>query len=516
MIVASRDWQAALAEPTALKFAGDLQWDKALLASDEAARHRLGIEPRLSALYRASRVSRDAAAYRTQQLLDMIQRASRQPPAAETDPESIKRELASRMRLAHEDVEAFEKYFEIGVTVGNSLLRYCPAYPHVASFISDLWLLRAQLTAIQEQAGPLPLRTIETDPFEQARLWLLREFQTSRLSPELGLQLLRLSEHRPMLERLDMLRIPMRSGPIHPSVEPALMELMRNQEFGPAMQALLAAARPAAEGQSPWPDAYSPETLRLAAIAHKPGGDFEQAAALSGQAAQLLDQIRDRFPTGAAHAMSDQAEYLLLSDPARPQRAVAAMHKALELWPGRSRPQERLAFERTLVMYQLAAGQEADARRLLAELLGPAASQANVEQNTGMAYARLCQMFMPFAPEHRPAPFKEWLQQALLQASRQVEPLLIAATVTLEEGQDDAAAANLQALEELLQNPDQLAAILRPLLNRFPNAPVLQAFAAPRLPEWAQATQPAATLPSATTSPAPPTTRAHDFFPGTE
>src|SRR5690606_38653740 len=98
---------------------------------------------------------------------------------------------------------------------------------------------------------------------------------------------------------------------------------------------------PAVSGATPWLDPYSPETLRLIALANKRRGAFDESAAMAGRAAELLDQIRDRFPVSATFAMQDQAEYLLLLDSGRPERALAAFREGLKHWPVNFRPQER-------------------------------------------------------------------------------------------------------------------------------------------------------------------------------
>ncbi len=514
LVVAGRDWHAALAEPQVARYAGQFQWEKALQAADECARYRLGLEARLGAFYRATSVARDAAAFTAHRLQDMIQRAGQPLPESGDGPH--RRDMSAITRLAEEDVANFERYFDLGVRTGQTLLAYCPTFPNVAAFISDLWLLRSQIAGVQTPGGPLPLASLPTDPLEQARLWMLQEFRADRLSAELGLRLLQLSHGQDMLERLNMLRIPIRTGPIHPGVEPALIELMQEDSFGSAIEALLAAARPATLSSGNWPDPYSPESMRLAALAYKRRGMFEQAALLAGQAAQLLDQIRSRFPANAGYAMSDQAEYLLLGDPDHPERAIGAAQKALELWPESFRPQQRQVLDQSLVIYLLAAGAEAEGRQIIAAILVQDASSADVERSLGLAYLQLCQRFMPFVPEKRPPKLKDWLQRSLVLATGRPEPLMLATTVTLEAGQEDVAIQNLQTLEQMVQNPEAMAVFLRSLLARFPSSPGLKSFAATRLPEFGQTTQPAQERPAATSQPAAPATRSPNFFPNLE
>src|SRR5690606_8878755 len=121
--------------------------------------------------------------------------------------------------------------------------------------------------------------------------------------------------------------------------------------------------------------------------------------------------------------MNDQAEYLLLGDTARPERALAAFREGLRLWPESFRPQERARFERAEVIYLLATGDEAAARQLLTRLLGSGGTAEGLNQSLGFAYVELCQRFMLLRPEGRPGRFKEWLQQALMLAANQPEPL---------------------------------------------------------------------------------------------
>jgi O-antigen ligase len=350
--LATQDWQSALADPPIAKFASQLQWDKALSSALQAAEHRLYLEGRLSALYQASRVARDASAHRVGQLRGTVERG-----AADT------RNQASVLRLVQEDVRAFDEFFTLGVGMAARFMNVCPFYPNVSGFASDQWLMRAQLMEIQDQVGPIGLTVTKEDPLTQARMWLEYEYAADRLRPEIGLRLLRLSEDRPIRDRLDLLRIPMRSGAIEPSVEPALAILMQDPKFGGAIDGMLSYAQPAAQGVQPWPDPYAPESLRLAALAHKLRGDFETAAALSGEAAKLLDQIRDRFPYNSSYAMADEAGYLLLADPTKANRAVGAMQQAIARWPATGDRRIMDGFRRLLAVYWLAAGNEAEAMR---------------------------------------------------------------------------------------------------------------------------------------------------------
>ncbi len=78
----------------------------------------------------------------------------------------------------------------------------------------------------------------------------------------------------------------------------------------------------------------APETYRLAAACHALRGEFAQAAAASGRAAQLYEPMRARFPAQEAVALAEQAEYLLracLLDAPSPATPLAAAPRAAEL-----------------------------------------------------------------------------------------------------------------------------------------------------------------------------------------
>lgn len=474
------DWQAALADPPIAKFASQLQWDKALNSAAQAAEHRLYLEGRLSALYQASRVAHDASSHRVGQLREMMERSTQDA-----------HDQASVLRLAQDDVHTFEQYFNVGVGLAMRFMNLCPFYPNVSGFASDQWLMRAQVKEIQDQMGPIGLTPTQDDALAQARMWLEYEFAANRLRPEVGLRLLRLSEDRPIHDRLDLLRIPMRSGAIDPGVEPSLAALMQDPKFGSAIEGMMSYAQPAVQGTKPWPDPYAPESLRLAGVAHRLHGNSESAAALSGEAAQLLYSIRNRFPYNASYAMADEAGYLLVGDPTHAERAVGAMKQAIERWPATGDPRIKDAFRRQLAVYWLAAGNEAEAMKIITSVSIPQATPEVQQQMLGAAYADLCQRFLGIPPNGRAPKFKDWLQRALVLAPDWPPVRIVAATVTLEQGQDQIAVENLEAVEKALQDQDQFAAVVHSLLLRFPQAPALREFALKRFPDIVPASQPA-------------------------
>ncbi len=468
--IASRDWSGALADPRISTYAGKRQWEEAMQAASVAARGRLAIEGQLSAVYQLVQVAHDAAGWQLQQLREMLDPARQQG-----------KQPAAVRRLAAEDAAAFEHYFEVCVNTGSQLLRVMPAYPNVAGWIADVWLYRQEMTELASSLGGFGLREPGVSCLDQARQWLAMAYLADRLNAELALRLLQLSGQQPLPQRLNLLRLPLRSGPIHPALEPALAALMQDRAFEPLMNQLLAEGQQiAASGGQAVAEAYVPETLRLAALASKLRGQFERAAALADGAARLSEQIRLRFPRAVFFARQDQAKYLLLADPGHAERAVEAAKMALSAWLGAASDAEPKELRKALSLYLLAAGDEDGAGQVIQSLLNRPASADVMRSNIGSGYAELCQVFMMLPPQIRPEKFDDWLKRALQLAPDYGMSRMMAARAALEMGRDAAAVEHLKALDEIMDDPQQMSALLQRLASEFPDAAGLREFAISR------------------------------------
>jgi O-antigen ligase len=472
LTAAVRDWQGALADTAVGQSIDRQEWEEALAKAAVAGRYRLSIEDFVSAGDQATRAAHAAAIHQVRQLQDTAERAAQPQKPAELgrqpgiDPLQI-------THLAREDAIRFDRYFSACLAEADTLLRRMPAYPHVAGLVADVWLARQALEAAEQQLG---LRPEAGSYIDEARQWMLLEYMRDRLDAENAVRLFQLSGHRPLAERLNLLRLPLRRGPIHPFVEPALFRLMQEPRFEPLINQLLSQAELAlAAPVEEWPDRYAPETLRLAALAHRLQGNVGNSAAMAIEAARLLERIQDRFPRALAYARMDRARYLLLADPVHAERAVESASEAIAGAPWLA-GDERVGFLRDLALYHLAAGNEEAARTTFRASGEPEMPAEMVEHNIGYAYGELYQAFMRQEPGRRPPAWDQWLERSLQLVPDWPTGQLLAARRALELGQSMSAVAHLKNAQQYL-DAEQMQGMVESLLAEFPDDQLLRAYA---------------------------------------
>ncbi len=495
--VARRDWVGALATQTVIAQADRSQWAGALEQAAIAETHQLSVEDRLYASYLKTRVAHQAARHQVQQIHRMIARLGDQ----ERGRDNI-------LQLAREDSARFDHYFRLCLETGESLLKRMPVHHAVAGLIADAWLLRQN---IEETGRQLGLRNQARSYAPIARRWMQAEYGRDPLDADNALRLFSLSGDQPLIDRLNLLRLPLRRVgrclEVHGRMEAALAVLMQAPEFESVMARLRVRTRATMDNPDalPWPDRYAPETLRLDALAACRRGEFARASAAAAEAAKLSAKIGARFPTASSYARLDQAHYLLLAHPEEATRAVAACRQAVADWPMvRNREEELRPLRRDLSFYLLAAGDEEGASRTL-RLIDPTMTGENLQRNIGYGLAGLCRMFVPFPQKDRPAAFGNWLDRSLRLAPGSLVARQIAVHVAFESGDDAAAIAHLEKMEQIVADPQQMAGYVRNLLSQFPDNPALRAFIASRTSPEAPATQPAATAPASLPSAWPTT-----------
>ncbi|UCD29087.1 MAG: O-antigen ligase family protein [Planctomycetota bacterium] len=494
--VVSRDWEGALASYAIFTHADKRQWDEALSKSDIATTGRLSVTERVTASFQGIQVSYEAGAYRLDQMRETLKRLS--------DPQTNRLRI---LQIVQEDARECRRYFDRCEREAEALLSRIPGHAYVAGIVSDSYLRRQELDSIETKLGfrePPTSFMFGTDNISQAASWMEREYSVNRLNAEVGLRLCRLSVARPVDYRIDLLRIPLRSGPVINGVEAVLSAMMAEPGFEEVMNGLLAKAEGTlnAPDDISWKDnlevydPYAPETFRLAAVAYKLNRQFDRASLLAGKAAELSVRIGSRFPLAVSHARIEQARYLLLSRPDKTEFAVEACRQAIDAWPqfgDRDRQLEMLRKE--LSLYLLAADDEAGARSEI-ELVVGKDSPKQVQHNIGYGYLELCKRFMIFPPDSRPSVFQRWLQRSLELVPYFSNARLVAIQIALEKGDDSAAQEHLSILEEILEDPQQMWAAMQSLLSMFESNEFLRAYANDFIRRHTVTTQPSGETPT--------------------
>jgi hypothetical protein len=467
--MATEDWQGALAEPRVVELAKKHRWEEALEEAEVAGQHRIAVEGYLGGLYQSVHLTHDAAVAQLDQLRDMVSRVGQ----SQRDPTHIR-------ELAKDDMQNFHRYFTVCVQKGQTFLQLMPGYPNIAGFVADVWLNREELQSLSAKLGE-PMATIgNTSNLAQARHWLEEEYGRDRLDADNAMRLLQFIPDRPLMDRLNLLRLPLRRGPMHPQFEQALAGLMQQPDFNAVMTEWLAQAvdAVAAKEKGRWPEPYAPESLRLAAVARKMRGEFEQAATSAEQSVHLYENVRQNLLGLVFYARKEQAGYLLLANPDQPEAAIEAARAGLAEFSGYSTREQLTKAKRQYSLYLLAAGKDAEARQMIREIGATPMPEEAVDRNVGYGLAELCQTFVNYPPQQRPQRFENWLAMSLKLAPDWPATRMVAARVALEQGQDEPAVEHLQALSKLMEDPKQFVSILQALVTQYPDRAALQQFAA--------------------------------------
>jgi len=495
MAVANKDWQGALADREVTPLMERGQWEQALERAEEARHGRLSVEARLSAEYQLNLASYLAAEDRFGRLRSMLARL----PGDAAPGNHI-------LELTQEDSQALTQYAQVCMASGQRLLELMPGYPKVAGHMAAVLLLKQQMEEVEQHLG---LRPEARSYLAAARDLTMLEYARNPLDPQVALQLFELSGDEPIEKRVDILRPPLRSGPVSLQQPPpgfsmfdgdmrvdlfgefelAIAAVLQERDCEPLLNHLGEQARLALQsgGTEAWPDPYLPESLRLAARAFKLNRQLPEAAALAALAAQASEFIVDRFPAAVSNALIDQANYLLLGYPdERPLRARAVWQEAMARDPVKPGSWRYGRLVRAEALLLLAEGDEASARgRLLS--LAPDMPSATLDRLVGLGCHELCRIFgYAFAPSERPTWFADRLHRNLELLPDHVESHLLAAYLAASDNREDDVIRHLEIAEQHASETQLVYQAAQALLQRFPESPRLRAHLESRL-----ATQPA-------------------------
>ena len=189
----------------------------------------------------------------------------------------------------------------------------------------------------------------------------------------------------------------------------------------PGFAEMLRAFAAAAEPITPQTDldalvaSMAPEAHRLVAAWLALRGEFAAAAGEAARAAALYEPMQPRFPDLQPRALAEQARYLVLADPKNAGRAAELVRQALAALPEiQEQKYEAMTrpYRQRLIVYLVAAGDEAGARQALSSETGePADSAARLAD----AYVSVAELYIRRPPGQRPAIAEESLRAALRQ-----------------------------------------------------------------------------------------------------
>jgi len=489
---ASRDWRGALADMTIADRVNSREWVQAFSQARLAASQRLDISNLLLATFQEIQVGYQAGLHQLTNLRSMLERRGKDSDINQ----------ARIVQIARQDAIKSRQYFDFCERKALAFWERMEFYPYLAGIIGKVYFHRFELDVMEKSLG---LREeVRSDLYiPEAAKWMELEYQRNILDAETALNFFNLAGGYPLGYRIDLLRIPLRSGPIHERVIPTLAKLMEEPGFDETVSELRARAEATLEAgddvsysdEAGKYDIYAPETFRLLALAERLRGNFAEAADLAAKSAVLYVRIRDRFPTAASYAYMDQAGYSLLAHPEEAELAIAACKQAIDSWPPfGDRDRKLMPLRWNLSLYYLAADNEHEAGKIISSIIEQMTGEQSVDRNMGYGYGELCRDFYSFPRDRRPKSFGKWLQRSLQLAPNLPTTRSIAVQVALEDGQDDAAVSHLRMFELLLKNPEQqMNMFLDSLISKFPSrADVLGTYRDEFLKRVSAKTQPAA------------------------
>ncbi|MFO0840492.1 MAG: O-antigen ligase family protein [Phycisphaerae bacterium] len=436
--------------------------------------------------WRAAMTEHDAAAARSAGNLELAERLA---SAAEHDLLDPVRKLdANRIAVIalYEQAEAAFEAWEASRTQSGATTQSASAAPpgdvvalctgaHVAATdlqrrASTLGRMLVYAARAAEMCATLAAVTNTAD----AEQWQMRAWQCWRVArdqrPFDAEALLALARFPgTMGDHIALLRNALRGGMPNDAWRARLAILSRQPEFA----AILDGFRASIEPIGPDSDMNSiiammaPETQRLIAAWRAQQGDFRGAADRAARAAALYVPLRSRFPLLGGVALAEQAEYEIQADPGVGKRCAALLEEAIDSLPRIQEQQynEQIApFRRLRAYYFVAAGQEGDAERVLAELDQPPAQRATTIAGTYVDLAQRLARRDPAAPE-----LDRWLDAAIRRQPAHARAWAWRAWLALKRGGAAAAAEVVRAARVAGVPQREVEQIITSLEKEFPD-----------------------------------------------
>lgn len=322
------------------------------------------------------------------------------------------------------------------------------AYSRLGQPANEQYYRQRLIAAVQKSRDddPFDIRTVQD-------LWQLRQDAT-------------------VIDRMFWLRCLMRAGETDPALDALVRNLMAHPDFGAGLGDLLnIAIQDRRREPDDWRDPLSPETHRLAALAHFYSGRPSRAADLALEAAKLYATTGVRLFAGRAAALHESVRYAFSADPtAGTGEYLQRLADAWALDAPRVDPAEPLPgpLGRARLSVLIAAGRETDAGRQI-ERLNPD-SPIPMPQLLAAAYLRTAAPFA--AADQFASAVRTWARRAVDLAPDLPDAHALALQLALRAGDDDTAHRSARRFLDLSDGEQQERArqYLDSLQTRYPGS----------------------------------------------
>ncbi|MCH8252743.1 MAG: O-antigen ligase family protein [Planctomycetes bacterium] len=362
------------------------------------------------------------------------------------------------LALAARDLEQSEQHCKDGSEALRELVRRSPSYTH-----SDL--ISYSLNRIEAlNAAARGDETARDQYLIGAAASIERELRRQPFSPTVALEYVRSAgQTLEMSEQLEVLARPLRHDRIPIAFVDYLVSLVSSREFAVQLDQIVRTSLAALKSPTPgeglaW-DPWAPEKLRLAARVFSARGDKKSAVELLTVAEAAYDWLAPSAPLGAASFYAQLAEMRFAASPDNPSKALDYAVRAIEVAPSSESGRAlRRDIENRMVVYHLAAGEEAAAVELLASgLLPRGTSEDKIMHQVGATYGVMAHgaffeaggQLMRQAPTGLPAAYGVWIERATQLAGDDFRVLSLAADAAFRAGNVSEAVAHLRGALEL-------------------------------------------------------------------
>ena len=376
-----------------------LEWERALEKARFGRRARLNPHDRLSAFQPVCGTYLHLA---REYQAESFRQAGR---ALDSDPPD-ERLLA----LAEQNRQRSVEYVQAGLSEVGELLKISPASWNSGFWEQGFYRVWADFDAASGHTDT------QQEKLSQAVAALDREIARRPFDPTLAVNYAQAQGWQVDLARLfEVLARPLRHNAAPPVYLNLLSELASHPEFDNKFGPIHRRASQV-KAESPvdqWADPWAPEKLRLAAIILftrdlQRGAERQLAAA-----AELYDVIRESAPLGTASCYAELADARYFADRDDPSRAIDTAGQAIALAPNSEQGRALVkTIHSRMVTYELSAGNEDRARRLLAELYVDASPQA-LDAELGARYSRMGHGAAQGAADDLPRRLPRWVERAL-------------------------------------------------------------------------------------------------------
>ncbi|MCH8146918.1 MAG: O-antigen ligase family protein [Planctomycetes bacterium] len=411
IVTVQQDFESALFSHRADVAVQEEDYEQAVALS-ASARSRLSPQRALTSMHRLAEAHMLTARHFQTRALDRETRAY--------ESETVNRDL---LTLADQDRGLSVAYSMNGSLTLKELVSWSPSFLGHGRIEYWLNLIKAGNAAAKKDSDG---EEAEALALQNAAVAMKREMHRQPFQPQLAIEYLHVASPSMSLgASFEVLARPLRHNSMGTSYVQILARLASAPGFDAAFADELDKARkssliisssgPIAVQEEIW----APELLRLAAVVHFRRGDYADARQALVLATAAYDKLAARAPIGAASCYKELADCQFYSNPDVPAPAIASGEHALNLTPdslvGR---RLRNSIDNRLVDYRLAAGEEEEARRLLAST-GVPASLMNTE--LGLRYRNMCDALLRRrlgrvlrqAPAELVPKLKRWLDRAI-------------------------------------------------------------------------------------------------------